>query len=472
LRHLLARTALSEGVVDWRVQFAEVFARGGFDVVLANPPYVRHELITDIKPVLKSAYGALYSGTADLYVYFYYRAVQLLRPGGMLVFISSNKWFRAAYGAKLRAHIGSACHVHSITDFGDLPVFESATAYPMIFVAQKGDAPVTATFLTEVKSLQAPYPDVGALIQQHGQRLPTSAIRGANWTLTDAVSADRLQQMRRSGKPLGEYVGGHIYRGVLTGLNKAFVIDSDVKAELIAADPRSEDIIKPFGRGKDIRRWTVKYQDKWLIFARHGTKIDDYPAIKEHLSKWREKLEPKPRGLPMEEERPGRKPGSYKWYEIQDDVAYYPIFEKTKIVLPDIAVGPRFALDTTGLYFGNTAYIIPVSDLYLLGVLNSSAALLFYLGLTAQVRGGYLRFFAQYLEQIPIPSASAADRDAIAMLVKKCLDANGQGSNIATWEAEINSRVAWLYGITEADVVAVEDIQMDVIEDADDEETS
>lgn len=112
---------------DWAVEFAEVFADGGFDVVVASPPYVRQELIKYLKPTLQKVYPAVYTGTADLYCYFYARALELLHPSGMLTFISSNKWFRAKYGEKLRKHFAENCQIHSITDFGDLPVFQSAT---------------------------------------------------------------------------------------------------------------------------------------------------------------------------------------------------------------------------------------------------------------------------------------------------------------------------------------------------------
>jgi len=128
---------------DWTTEFNEVFVKGGFDIVLANPPYVRQELISTLKPTLKTVYPAVYAGTADLYCYFYARALQLLKPGGMLAFISSNKWFRAAHGKNLRAHIANTCAVRSITDFGDLPVFETATAYPMIFIAEKQNTRAT-----------------------------------------------------------------------------------------------------------------------------------------------------------------------------------------------------------------------------------------------------------------------------------------------------------------------------------------
>ena len=457
------------GAFDWRVEFGEVFrptvshadlggslnlggtlgeldSPGGFDIVVANPPYVRQELIKDLKPVLKITYPTVYNGTADLYCYFYARAVQLLKPGGTLAFISPNKWFRAGYGANFRRYIAEQCQVHSITDFGDLPVFESATTYPMIFVSQKGKSGKSTRF-TLVKSLSEPYPDVLALVKRDGSELPTDALRGADWMLTDATNANRLRKMERSGIPLGKYVSGKIYRGVLTGFNDAFIITGKKRAELIAQDPNSVEIIKPLAVGKDIKRWGIAQRDVWLIFTRRGISIDDYPAIKAHLSEWQTQLEPRPRDWDKDEkgEWPGRKPGNYRWYEIQDDVAYHAQFGKPKILYPDIALEPRFALDRTGAFLGNTGYFFPSEDLFLLGVLNSRAVTEYYVEKSAQIRGGYLRFFSQYVESIPVPHAPDTERQTIAALVQKCLDAKGIGCE--AWEAEINARVDALYGL-------------------------
>ena len=243
------------GSFDWRCHFAEVFAPreeattpfgslnlgvelaapaepGGFDIVLANPPYVRQELIRDLKPALKEIYSHVYTGTADLYVFFYARALQLLRPGGMMAFISSNKWFRAGYGAKLREHIAATTQVLSITDFGDLKVFqETAATFPTIFVAHKHTATEPSAEVTEitrwtpVKTLALPYPDVLKIVTQSGQLLPGEALNGSEWTLADAQTAKRLTTMRANGVPLGEYVNGQIFYGVKTGFNEAFVID-------------------------------------------------------------------------------------------------------------------------------------------------------------------------------------------------------------------------------------------------------
>jgi hypothetical protein len=202
----------------------------------------------------------------------------------MLAFISSNKWFRAKYGEKLRQHIADTCQVRSITDFGELPVFATAATFPMIFISQKSSKISNLPIFTQVKSLEEPYPDVLAIIKKTGQNLPKDAIKGANWLLTDASSANRLQKMAAAGITLGEYVNGQIYRGVLTGFNQAFVIDGAKRAELIAKDPKSAEIIKPLAVGDDVRKWRINYQNKWLIFTRRGININDYPAIKKYGS--------------------------------------------------------------------------------------------------------------------------------------------------------------------------------------------
>lgn len=206
---------------DWAVEFAEVFNDGGFDIVLANSPYVRQEGIDkDEKIALQQIFPAVYTGTADLYTYFYARAFQMLRQNGMLAFISSNTWMRAVYGAKLRTLLSTQMRLETMIDFGDLPVF-GAIAYPVIVIAQKRRSEQTHT---------------------------------------------RMQTMRAVGVPLGEYVKGQIFYGIKTGFNTAFVTNSATRSALIAEDARSAEIIKPFLRGRDVKRWRINKPDLWLIF--------------------------------------------------------------------------------------------------------------------------------------------------------------------------------------------------------------
>jgi hypothetical protein len=443
---------------DWQVEFAEVFLPvesmvtifgalnlgqelaaqpepGGFDIILANPPYVRQELIKDSKPDLKRTYGDLYCGTADLYVYFYFRAVQLLKPGGMLAFISSNKWFKANYGARLREFMAGHVAIRSITDFGELPVFESAATFPMIFIARKSRARDHAACFTQVKSLDPPYPDIPALIEKCGRDLPKMAFKGANWVLADENTAAFLKKMTAAGIPLGDYVKGQIYRGILTGFNTAFVIDSTRRAELIAQDPKSAEIIKPLAVGDDIRKWRIENRSRWIIVTPIGIDIKRYPAVFAHLKQWQAQLEK-------------RWDKGEHWWELRA-CAYYEAFNKPKIVIPDIAKEPRFAFDIEHFITNDTTFIIPLQDLYLLGILNSSPVWN-YLSHIAAVLGdaeksGRMRLKPIYVKKIPIPEAPAEERALIAALVQKCLDARGVGCE--AWELEINERVARLYGV-------------------------
>ncbi|MCC6444120.1 MAG: Eco57I restriction-modification methylase domain-containing protein [Armatimonadetes bacterium] len=419
---------------DWAVELSEVFVEGGFDIVVANPPYVRQELIRHIKPILQLGYPEIFTGTADLYCYFYARALHLLRSDGMLAFISSNKWFRANYGAKLRTYMAEQCQIKSIMDFGELPVFQTAATFPMVFIAQK-DGSSSRTIFTQVRSLDAPYPDILTIMRESGQCLPAGAVRGSQWILADADAKIRLRQMERRGVPLGEYVQRQIYRGILTGFNTAFVLDGAKRAELVNQDPRSVEIIKPLAIGDYIRRWRTEDKDKWLIVTKIGVPINDYPAIFDHLKQWQPQLERR------------ADQGNY-WWELRA-CAHYDAFDKPKIVFPDIAKASRFTFDKAGKYLGNTAYVIPVEDYYLLGVLNSLSvweyATATFSCLGDPARGGRFRFIYQSVSLIPIPEASQSDRDDISALVQRCLAAKGVGCE--AWEAEINERVAALYGL-------------------------
>ena len=359
---------------------------------------------------------------------------------GCSSFISSNKWFRAGYGAKLRKHVGENAHVLSITDFGGLPVFESATAYPMIFVAEKSTrADRSGVLFAQPTSLDPPYPDIRAVLARSAVRLPPQAVQGSEWHLASAESSVRAGAMTGSGVPLDQYVGGKIYYGVKTGFNRAFVIDSAVRERLIDEDPRSAELIKRLAHGTDIRRWSFDVDDQWLIYAPWGLQVDRYPAVRAHLARWRPELEARP------ECRDGRYPW---WCLARYGADYAGEFPKRKIVFPDIAKQPRFAFDPHGVYVANTAYMIPVEDFYLLGVLNSRAVERFYVDLSSQVRGGYLRFIRQYVERIPIPRAAPRDREAVAELAARCVEQGGEGAGVAEWEAEIDDRVASLYGLT------------------------
>jgi hypothetical protein len=269
------------------------------------------------------------------------------------------------------------------------------------------------------------------------------------WALVRPEVLALVENLRDSGTPLGEYAENGFYRGVTTGLNRAFVIDGATRDQIISEDAESAEIIKPWLRGRNIDRWRIDFEAQYVIFTRRGIDVDQYPAIKEHLSQFKERLMP---GTDK-----GRKPGKYEWYEIQDTTAYYAEFEKPKIIYPDIAKRPEFAYDTSGAYGGNTIYILPTEELYLLGILNSLVVEFFYNQISSTIRGDYLRFIASYMERVPIPKPTEPQREAIEALVRKLLDAEGQGPHVEEWERELNALVYQVYGLTDDEIAIVEE---------------
>ncbi|MGB3300070.1 MAG: Eco57I restriction-modification methylase domain-containing protein, partial [Phormidesmis sp.] len=189
----------------------------GFDVVIGNPPYVRHEKIKEMKPDLKILYESAYTGVADLYVYFYAQGLNLLREGGILSFISSNKYFRARYGEKLRKLLTKEVTIHQIIDFGDAPVF-TAIAYPTIVIAQKAK-PEDQRVMALNWEMGEPIEQFASVVKKESFWMPQQDLNVKGWQLADDDSLKLLKRLRKMGTPVGEYVNGRFYRGVLTGLN-------------------------------------------------------------------------------------------------------------------------------------------------------------------------------------------------------------------------------------------------------------
>jgi adenine-specific DNA-methyltransferase len=378
----------------------------GFDIIIGNPPYVRQEKIKELKPQLKMNYEC-FNGTADLYIYFYERSIKLLRPEGVFSFITSNKWYRSAYGTKLREWLNKNTRVLQLIDFGDAPVF-TAISYPTIVVLQRSEE-ASSPSSNQVRAFNwKPGPAIeafGDVVGRDSFIIPQSSLRSDGWQLESPAVLRLLDKLRHAGKPLGEYVNGRFYYGIKTGLNEAFVVDRATRDRLIAEHQSSTDILKPFLRGRDVKRWRVEPQDFWLIFTRRGINIKKYPAILEYLSQFKKRLMPGAIG--------GRKPGSYKWYEIQDNIAYWKEFEGAKIVYPDIARGCEFAFDSESLYPDCTLFLIPEISSWLLAILNSSLVHFFFPQICPRIRGDFMRFKSIYVEQIPIPALSFEDHSAL-----------------------------------------------------------
>ena len=450
-----------ENAFEWRFEFPEVLNDAGdfvgFDVVIGNPPYIRQEELGEIKPYLQEHYKT-YAGTADLYVYFVERALTIMRPGAAFSYIIPNKWMRAGYGAALRSFLQEQ-HITEIIDFGDLPVFEEATTYPCIMQLEKA---ASANVFNAAIVTALNYAD-GLDFSRHLSRFEVLAgeLRSEGWSLVPREVQQLLAKIRSKGVPLSEYVDGKIYRGVLTGLNEAFVIDQATRDRLIAEDPRSEKVIKPFLAGRDIKRYKQPVSEKYLILFKNG---DTRKWFGENLSETdaKEKMRdafPAVMGWLENFEAKAKKrydKGHY-WWELRA-CDYYEEFEKGKIIIPAIAKSANYTYDTGGNYGNDKTTIIPLDDFNLLGQLNSKLVDFYFKSIASTKQNGYFEYKPVYINQLPIlpdfkPQMSGGAEDMLSAY------ADGDKETIELLEFGTNRELYELYGLEESEITIIETLE-------------
>jgi hypothetical protein len=382
----------------WDLEFPEVFVdlefgrwkeNPGFDAVIGNPPYVRQEQVSAVKPYLKSAYPDVYDGAADLYVYFYREGVELLRAGGRLSYIVTNKWLRAGYGAGLRDYFAAAGDVEQLIDFGHAPVFPDADVFPCIVVVRKRTEQMSMfAVVCSFPRAELGRSSVADVVRGHGfsvdparfairarpARDNLAAVPAPAWSLERPDVEALMNKIRASGTPLRDFIGATPYRGILTGFNEAFLIDTPTRDRLIREDPACAGIIKPYLRGQDIERWTPAWDALWMIVLKSGENHtwpwtdaprssaerifrETYPALYAHLK-------------PSEARLQARQDKGQHWWELRS-CAYYEAFERPKIVYQVIQFHPRYCLDETGFFTNDKCFFLSSNDAWLVAALNS-----------------------------------------------------------------------------------------------------
>lgn len=468
---------------DWQAEFPKIFRAGGFDAVIGNPPYVRQESLGDDKEYFQKHFN-VYHGIADLYAYFIEQGVSLLRASGLFGYIVANKWMRANYGEPLRRWLKRQ-DIVEIIDFGDLPVFKTATTYPCILVISKMNAgepsgakepqrkATPKTNITQVKTLA--FDSLKHYVQENRYFLDQSTLDDGGWSLADSQTQKLLDKLKAIGTPLGEYVQGKIYYGIKTGLNEAFVIDAVTKDRLIAEDPKSAKLIKPFLAGKDVKRYQPPDPQKYLIlFPKGWTRkqsgsvknawnwlMQNYPALAQHLEPFQAKAEKR------------YDKGEY-WWELRT-CDYYPEFEKPKIIIPAIVRSAAYTFDREGFYSNDKTTIISLDDLYLLGILNSKVPDFVMHSISSTKQGGYFEYKPMYMQQLPVRpidfsnKADAALHDTMVKFVETMLELNKQFPSARTpqektslqrqidaTDKQIDKLVYKLYDLTPEEIAIVE----------------
>jgi adenine-specific DNA-methyltransferase len=468
----IRQNKIYENAFEWRFEFPEVLNDDGdftgFDVIIGNPPYIRQEEFSEFKPFFSDAYKT-FNSIADLYVFFFEQGLNLLKQNGDFIFITPNKWIKTRYGKQLRNHVKNFS-IKQLVDFGDLPVFEEATTYPSIIQIVKN---TSAQFFEATHITTLNFKDTGldGFVQANSIEVFYNELADDGWTLASGKVQMLLAKLRSKGKPLGDYVNNRIYRGILTGINEAFVISTEKRNELVAKDANSAKLIKPFLAGKDIKRFQQPMNKDWVIMIpkgftikrnlpvdspdyiaepmpRYGTMPDkeawewlskNYPAIAEYLIVFKDKAV-------------ARTDQGDFWWELRA-CDYYGEFENSKIVWPETSSDNQFTLIEAGIYLNKTTFFIPGNNLFLLGLMNSTLAK-FYLGsIVSKMRGGYFSLSKAYVETFPVALDTKIE-EKIVTLVAEALAIKKQdpNSNTKGLEAEIDLLVYHLYDLTDEEI--------------------
>ncbi len=369
---------------------------------------------------------------------------------------------RANYGESLRRWLKQQ-DLSKIIDFGDLQIFDGATTYPCIIICNKA-TPSHQIEVTNVKTLK--FESLERYVLDNKANLSQSSLTDEGWNMSSTESKSMLSKLKEKGKPLDKYVKGRVFRGVVTGLNEAFVIDVDKRNEILKTNPQSKKYIKPYLRGRDIFRFGIRNSNLYLLYIPWDFNPKEHKLIMDHLSLFNKELS----------NRPEVKEGRFPWYSLSRYASdYVEEFNKHKIVYQVMQVKPCFAFDTTGYYCNNSIWFFPEGSKYLIGILNSKLGWFMISNYCTKIQNGFQLIY-KYLENLSIVDIVTKKQELLYNEIVKHVDlilslnADLQTEKLQTKtdqlkqriehsEEKINRCVYELYDLGEADIKVIEEQQ-------------
>ncbi|WP_421805736.1 Eco57I restriction-modification methylase domain-containing protein [Flagellimonas sp.] len=397
-----------EKAFNWQNEFPEVFAKGGFDVVIGNPPYVRQELVKHYTEALKSY--QVFSGKSDLYTFFFEKGNDILKEKGYLSFISSGKFFEASYGKTLVDFLITNFIFHEVINFDDLEVFKGISAYPLIFTGKKEEInqdydfkfcyvpDLQFTSLNEIV-VNMPFSEVSIMdFKKNGYKFFNKKVS----QIFKKINSNSIYLSDLNCLPLV---------GIKTGYNEGF------------STRTSTENSKPYIFGKNLKKYQKPQSETDIIFP-YKKENDKYVLLSENelhqslviLESHKERL------VKRAIIKDGVTKGTKSWYEYQQ-INRLVDFDKEYIVYPNVSLGNNFTL-SKGNVIDMTGFIIPSKDKLLLALLNSKITEFVMKKTAITRRGGYQEYKVQYLEKIPLKEVSKKDKFRIVEIVNIIFNLN------------------------------------------------
>ena len=469
---------------NWEHEFPLVFANGGFDAVIGNPPYIRTQTMDKISiKYYKNNYSSSSKGNYDIYIVFVEKALQLLNTDGILGYILPHKFFTAKYGMPLRKMISENKNLKKIIHFGDQQVFNSATTYTCLLFLDKQDN--NKFYFEKINNLNKFKSNYHDNVENY---LSFDNVSSDEWVFVSGKEGSLFYKLYNMPFKLLNFVNVSV--GLQTSADKVYILPliesfddfSSVKSKFLEEEFRIENgILKPLLKGAEIKRYQQPIVNNLLIFpySINGndlipfsrSKIKEYPLAFDYLNLTKEKLLNR------------SSVDSYNWW-----LYPYPknllVMDKPKIIYQVLSRRGSFTLDEYGEFCyvgGGTAggYSITTesNDIielkYLLGILNSNVTTFFISKVASSFRGGYFSFGKNSFEHFSLPSEDLVDRELVA-LVDKMINLN-KGLQIVKTpqeekllkiqidkiDEEINNCVYKLYDLSDDEIKIIEDSLMD-----------
>ena len=430
-----------ENAFEWRFEFPEVLDDEGnfigFDVIIGNPPYIQLQKMGSDSDALEKTGYKTYTKSGDIYSLFYEQGFNVLRDNGLLMYITSNKWMRANYGESLRKFFVERTNPLLLIDFSGNQIFDTATVDTniLMFAKQKNEFKTLACMIKE-KLLN----NLSVFVSQ--QAVISDFRNSESWVVLSPLERQIKEKIERIGKPLKEWDISINY-GIKTGYNDAFIINGDIRKELIEQDPKSEEIIRPILRGRDIKKYGYDFADKYVICARLVSDIpNNFPAIIKYLEQFKGEKKLGDNSTTKVFKRPW-------WSWMQEPVNYWDDLNSQKIIWGEISDKTKFCIDLDGKFLNEATTFLMTGNslLYLLGILNSklSEYLFSKIGTTTGV--GTVRWKKFTIEQLPVPFFKVEDRKVIEQMVRRIVE-NSDNFNFKDIENEINHKIYELLDFT------------------------